>query len=144
MTPSAPQSPLHDETDLVERWVGRVLFWGGLVSVALLIVGLALYAATGGYRIHASELEQLRHRSQARPLHVVVSLRELIGGVLRRPIDPVKVMTVGVVILLVVPVIGVAVAIPAFLIVGDRRYALIAAAVFGMLTLSFLLAGGIG
>lgn len=144
MTPSAPPTPSSRDTALVERVVGRLLFWGGLSSIALLIAGLVLYAITGSYRAHAQEIEQLRHDRPGRPSAVVVSFGELIRGLSQGPVDPVKVMALGVVILLVVPVAGVAVAIPSFLRVGDRRYALITAAVLGLLAVGFLLAGGVG
>ena len=141
---TASDAPLpRPPTGLVERVVGRILFWGGLGSIAVLVLGMALYALTGGYSTGGG-IAELRAVRQGRPPHVVVSLRELVPALVARPFDPVKVMTLGTVLLLVVPVAGVAAAIPAFAIVGDRRYAFIAAAVLGVLVIGFLIAGGVG
>jgi len=137
-------TPPGSDTGLVERVVGRVLFWGGMTSIVLLIVGLVLYASTGSYKAHAQEIEQLRHNRMERPSAVVVSLGEVVRGLTRGPIDPVLVMTLGGLILLAVPVVGVAVAVPCFVKVGDRRYAVIAAIVLGLLAVGFFMVGGVG
>src|SRR5205807_904857 len=67
LTGSGANTPPSVAIRLVERAVGRVLFWGGLTSIALLIFGLVLYAITGSYKAHAQEIEQLRHARMDRP-----------------------------------------------------------------------------
>jgi uncharacterized membrane protein len=120
------QDPAPDRNDRlqVEGLVARVLLWGGLLS-------LALHRAVTPKR-------------DARQPEVFVSLTEVFGGLATRPVDPLAVIALGLVLLLVTPVLGVALAIPGFLAVSDRRYAAIAAIVLTMLVLGTLLAGGVG
>ena len=53
-------------------------------------------------------------------------------------------ITLGLVLLLITPVVSVAAAIPAFFGEGDRQYAAVAGIVLSMLLISLLLAGGAG
>jgi len=129
----------------VEGLVARVLLWGGLLSIALVVVGLALYAGHGDFRHHSLDVARaVRPERHDHPPEVFVSLTEVFQGLAARPIDPVATIALGLVVLLATPVLGVAVAIGGFLAAGDRRYAAIAAAVFAMLALSALLTGGVG
>jgi uncharacterized membrane protein len=129
----------------VEALVARVLLWGGLLSIALVVLGLGLHAAHGGFHAHALELHRtVRTERHAHPPEVFVSLTGVIHGLAARPIDPVAVIALGLVLLLVTPILGVAMAIPGFLAVGDSRYAAIAAFVLTMLVLGALLTGGVG
>jgi uncharacterized membrane protein len=57
--------------------------------------------------------------------------------------DPLAVTALGLVALMATPILAVALAIPAFLRAGDRRYAAIAAFVLTLLVVSLTLAGGI-
>jgi uncharacterized membrane protein len=57
--------------------------------------------------------------------------------------DPLAVTALGLVALMATPIVAVALAIPAFLRTGDRRYAVIAAIVLAMLVVSLGVAGGI-
>ena len=107
MTERDSPPPLVPDTALVERVVGRVLFWGGLLSIGVLIAGLVLYAARGDYRAHAGDLRDLRQQRTGQAAHVVLSLGQLVRGLAQHPIDPVTIMTLGVVVLLAVPVAGV-------------------------------------
>jgi uncharacterized membrane protein len=129
----------------VERTIAHVLFWGGLLSIGLVLIGLALYAAHGGFAGHTLELRQLSASGRdAHPPAVFVSLSEVVRGLRARPVDPLAVIALGVVLLLMTPVAGVTLAIPSFLVAADHRYATIAAIVFLMLAVSVLLAGGAG
>ena len=137
----------HHETSLlqVEGLVARVLFWGGLISIALVVLGLGLYAGHGGFHAHRLDLHRaVRPERHAHVPEVFVSLTEVFRGLAARPIDPVAIIALGLVLLLVTPVLGVALAIPGFLAVGDRRHAAIAATVLAMLVLGALLTGGVG
>jgi uncharacterized membrane protein len=141
------QDPAPDRNDRlqVEGLVARVLLWGGLLSLALVVLGLGLYAAQGGFHAHLLDLHRaVTPKRDARQPEVFVSLTEVFGGLATRPVDPLAVIALGLVLLLVTPVLGVALAIPGFLAVSDRRYAAIAAIVLTMLVLGTLLAGGVG
>ena len=128
----------------VEALIARVLLWGGLVSGLFVLLGLTLYAAGGGVSARVLELHRLgRPERLAHPPDVFVSLGEVFRGLSARPLDPLAVTALGLVLLLMTPALGVAVAIPAFVRAGDRRYAAIAGIVLAMLLVSLLLAGGV-
>lgn len=129
----------------VERLIAQVLFWGGLLSGGLVLLGLVLYIAQGGFQGHVLELQQLTRSDPAsHPPGVFVSLRNVLGALSARPLDPLAIVALGLVLLLITPVVGVAAAVPGFLRDGDRRYAGIALVVLSMLVVSLLLAGGAG
>ncbi len=125
--------------------MARVLLWGGLLSIALVVLGLGLYAAHGGFHTHVLDLHRaVRAERHAHPPSVFVSLTEVVRGLSAHPLDPLAVVALGLLLLLVTPVLGVAVAIPGFLAVGDRQYAAIATIVLALLALGALLTGGLG
>lgn len=139
-----PLAPDDRREFAVETLIARLLFWGGLTSGALVVLGLALYASHGGFTAHA---QTPLHAVASGPSHspeVFVSLPEVIHGLRAHPPDPLAVIALGLVLLLMTPVVGVAAAIPGFLVAADRRYAAIATIVFAMLVLSGVLAGGAG
>jgi uncharacterized membrane protein len=125
----------------VEGLVARALFWSGLLSIAVVILGLVLYAAHGGFHAHVLDLHRER---DAHPPTVFVSLTEVVRGLTARPLDPLAVIALGLILLLATPVLGVALAIPGFFAAGDRRYAIIATIILTMLALGALLTGGVG
>jgi uncharacterized membrane protein len=125
----------------VDRLIGRILLVGGLASVALIVVGLAIYAAQD--HPQARELVRVIHnRAAGRPPDVFTSLGDVRRALAQRPPDPLAVTALGLVCLLVTPVVGVAAAIVGFVRARDRDYAVIAGVVLGMLLLSFALAAG--
>jgi uncharacterized membrane protein len=129
----------------VEGLVARALFWSGLLSIAVVILGLGLYAAHGGFHAQVLDLHRpVRAERDAHPPTVFVSLTEVAQGLTARPLDPLAVIALGLILLLATPVLGVALAIPGFLAAGDRRYAIIATIILAMLTLGALLTGGVG
>ncbi|HYB42937.1 MAG TPA: DUF1634 domain-containing protein [Candidatus Methylomirabilis sp.] len=129
----------------VEQVISRVLLGGGLLSIALVVIGLALYASHTGLRDRPLEVHRMeRPGRQGHPPEVFVSLAEVAAGLRSRPVEPLAVIALGLALLLMTPVLGVAVAIPSFLAAGDRRYAGIAAVVLAMLVLSMLITGGLG
>ena len=103
----------------VEHLVARVLLVGGLLGLALIVLGLGLYAAHGGF--HGHVLALTRPGAEPAPPGVFVSLRQIVVGL--RQWDPL--------------------AIPGFLLAGDGRFALIASLVLTMLLVSLLLAGAV-
>jgi uncharacterized membrane protein len=129
----------------VEWLIAQVLLWGGLLSGLLVLSGLVLYFVQGGFQGHVIELHwQTRPGAAGHPTGVFVSVREVLGALSARPADPLAIIALGLVLLLVTPVLGVAVAVPGFLRDGDRQYAGIAVIVLSMLLVSLLLAGGAG
>ena len=129
----------------VEALIARLLLWGGLVSVALVLSGLVAYAAHGGFAHHVIELRQPAPSARVgHPPDVFVSLAEVLHGLTARPLDPLAIVALGLVLLLMTPVLGAALAIPGFIATRDYRYAIIASIVFAMLVVSVVLAGGAG
>jgi uncharacterized membrane protein len=107
-----------------ERWASRVLLAGGLLGVALMIVGVigsALWPA------HAAD--------------TIVSLHQIVQALSHRPRDPLAVSALGIVALFVTPLAAVATAGVAFALEGDRRFVVISAIVVAMLVLSLWLGG---
>jgi len=128
----------------VQRVTALILMLGGLLGGLLVVLGSALYAAHGGLSGPALEVHRAVRIGAEHPPEVFVSIRGVIRGLTARPIDPLAVVALGLVLLLATPVLGVAAAIPAFLREGDRQYAAIAGTVLSMLLASLLLAGGAG
>jgi uncharacterized membrane protein len=125
----------------VDRMVARVLLWGGLLSISLVLGGLVVYAVAG--HPHAREIVRVIHnRETGQAVDVFTSLGDVRRAIVRRPPDPLALTALGLVCLLATPAVGVAAAAGAFWRAGDRLYAGIAAAVLGMLLLSFGLAAG--
>ena len=137
---SAARRPGSGHVPSVEHLVARTLMVGGLIGIALIIAGGALYAGHGGFHHHAIHLSQ---PPGATPPGVFTSVRQVLDGLRRRPMDPLAVTALGLVALMVTPIVAVALAIPAFLRAGDRRYAAIAAIVLARLVVSLAVAGGI-
>jgi uncharacterized membrane protein len=124
----------------VEHLVSRILLCGGLLGIGLVLLGLTLYAAHGGFRHHVLDLKRL---PAGHPPGVFVSVRQVVDGLRSRPIDPLAASALGLVLLMITPAVAVAAALPAFWWTGDRRYALIALVVLAMLALSAILAGSV-
>jgi len=144
-TPAAPRPGSSRHRVRVEGLVARVLLWGGLLSVGLMLLGLVLHAGQGGFHGHALDLGRTAQaEGHAHPSEVFVSLAEVFGGLGARPVDPLAVIALGVVLLLLTPVLGVALAIPGFVAARDLRYAAIATIVLTMLVMGALLTGGVG
>jgi uncharacterized membrane protein len=126
----------------VERIVSRVLWWGGVASITLMLIGLAGYVVQVGIGSEGFDVPRaIEHREAGRPPNVFTSLPQVLDGLRRRPIDPLAVAAVGLLTLLATPVVAVVVAVPVFLAGGDRRYALIAALLTVALIGSLLIGG---
>jgi uncharacterized membrane protein len=123
----------------IDRVVARVLLWGGLVSVALILGGLLVYAAAGHPNVR--EIVRVVHNREAgRSVDVFTSLGDVGRALTQRPPDALAVTALGLVCLLITPALGVAVAIAGFWRAGDHLYAGISAIVLTMLIVSFTLA----
>jgi uncharacterized membrane protein len=126
----------------VERIVARVLMWGGLLSVSLVLGGLAIYALQG-QPSPGGVAQSLRDQQAHHPVEVFTSLGDIRRALFRRPPDGLAITALGLACLLATPVTAVGLAIPAFWREGDRQYAVIAAIVLSMLLVSLVLAGGV-
>jgi uncharacterized membrane protein len=123
----------------VERVVSRILWWGGVASLALMLIGLAGHAGLGG---DGFEIPRgVDRQGTATVPHVFTSVGQVIASLRHRPVDPLAVATVGLLALLVTPVAAVVAAIGVFLWAGDRRYALISTFLAVALIGSLLLGG---
>jgi uncharacterized membrane protein len=122
-----------------EGLVARLVFFGGVASVVFMLIGLM------AVEIHALVLRQpieapriVENRDAGRSVDVFVSMAQL-GHALRRwPPDPVAVMTLGIVMLLITPALGVTAALIGFIRERDRVYSVIStlllvALVFGLM-----------
>jgi uncharacterized membrane protein len=125
----------------VERVVARALLWGGLLSVSLMVGGLAVYAVQGQPQAR-DVVRVVRNRQAGRAVDVFASLGDVRRALTRRPPDALAIATLGLVCLLATPVAGVALASLSFWRHGDRQYAVIAAAVLALLLASLALATG--
>jgi uncharacterized membrane protein len=137
---SKARRPGSGHVPAVELLVARTLLVGGLLGIALILVGGGLYAARGGFHHH---LLQLSRPSGAAPAGVYTSVRQVLDGLRRRPVDPLALTALGLVALMATPILAVALAIPGFLQAGDRRYAAIAGIVLALLVVSLAAVGGI-
>jgi uncharacterized membrane protein len=124
---------------VTERLVARVLLVGGVLGIAVIVLGLGLYGGQGGFRHHVLRVD----RAVPGEPGVFVSIRQVVDGMRRHPVDPLAVSALGLVLLMATPGLAVAVAIPAFVAARDFRYAGIASLVLAMLLVSLLLAGAI-
>ena len=126
----------------VEGVVARVLWWGGLLSVGLMLVSLVAYVGQG--LPHAEEIMVTvrDHHATGSGPDVFTTPAAISRALSHRPPDPLGLIALGLLGLLATPVLGVALVIPAFWRQGDRTYALIAAAVLGMLLVGLGLSFG--
>lgn len=126
----------------VERIVSRILWWGGVASIALMLIGLGSYAVQVGVGSESFDVPRgIEQRQAGRPPHVFTSVPQVLEGLRRWPVDPLAVAAVGLLALASTPVAAVVVSIAVFLSEGDRRYALISALLAAALIGSLLLGG---
>lgn len=109
-----------------ETLVARLLFWGGVASVTLMLAGLVdleAHALTGGHPLDVRRV--VENRQAGRSVDVFVSLPQLARGLGHWPPEPVAIMTAGIVVLLLTPAMGLAAALVGFAQERDRAYAII-------------------
>jgi len=123
-----------------ETLVARLLFLGGVASVALMLAGLIDLEAHAAARGHAVELPRVAENRQAgRSVDVFVSVPALVRGLRQRPPDPVAIATAGVVVLLLTPVAGLLAALVGFARERDVAYVVIATLLIAALLFGFAL-----
>jgi len=127
----------------VERIVSRILFWGGAVSVAVMLIGLASYAVRVGVQGEALSVGRgVQSREAGDAPHVFISVRRVVEGLRHRPMDPLAIAAVGILALLATPVAAVVVAVPIFFATYDKRYGVVATVLAVALIGSLLIGGG--
>lgn len=123
----------------VERVVSRVLFWGGVLGISLMLLGLIGFAVRSHETLNITRLTE--NREAGRAVGVFTSLAAVRRGLDTRPMDPLAVTAVGMLLLLIAPVAAVVAATPTFVAVGDGRFAVLAALLAATLIGSLLLGG---
>jgi uncharacterized membrane protein len=105
--------------------VARLVLLGGVLSVGLMLAGLVAIERHGvdGHPVESARI--VENRESGRSVDVFVSVGQLAPALSRWPPDPVAVMTVGVLVLLVTPALGLAAALVGFIRDRDRVYAVI-------------------
>lgn len=109
-----------------EKIIVKILRLGSGLSIALMIAGLGLFLAKGG----SVELQKAGF----------AGLHSLLAGV--ATLEPISIMTLGVIVLLLTPMFRVIAAVFSFLIIErDIKYALISLGVLVILAVSFFVPG---
>jgi uncharacterized membrane protein len=127
----------------VERTVARTLFWGGLLGTALMVTGVSGYAVragAGGEMLNPARV--MENRAAGHAPDVFTSVPQVIRGLRHRPVDPLAIAALGILLLLATPAAAIVAAIPAFIGADDGRYAAIAATLAAVLVASLLAGGG--
>jgi uncharacterized membrane protein len=128
----------------VERVVSRILWWGGVANLALMLIGLVGHAVQVGVGTDSVEIMRgVVTQGTAAPPHLFTSVGQVVAGLRHRPVDLLAVAAVGLLALLATPVAAVVAAIPVYLSTGDRRYALIST-FLAVALIGSLLVGGAG
>jgi uncharacterized membrane protein len=122
----------------VEYVVSVVLFWGGMISVVLVVAGMALHLRSDMVTADAATLSEIRS-SQATELAAgaFMSVREIGHSLITRPMDALALVALGLTVLLLTPVVGVAVALLAFVNTREYLYVVISSLVLTILVASF-------
>jgi uncharacterized membrane protein len=123
-----------------ERWTSRVLLVGGVLGVALMVLGVlgsALWTE-GGLR---GLVADRAHADASRAHATIVSIHQIGIALSHRPIDPLGFAMLGIVVLFVTPLAAVATAGVAFYLEGDGRFVTVSAVVAATLVLSLWFGG---
>ena len=141
--PSPAHTGLVADSRQLEVLIGRVLFWGGLLSILVVVTGFGwhlLRAETvGNYDLVAEVTGASSVSVGNHAPGVFVSGAQIIEGLRRRPVDPLAIIALGLVMLLATPVLAVALAVPAFAVIRDYRYLVISLMILCILAAGFLI-----
>jgi hypothetical protein len=144
-----------------EILASRILFWGGLLSIALMVIGMwgmrigtwgapggsdstvRDSAATGSSGVPvASPPGRLRGAWGAPGApHVYTSVGQVVAALAQRPVEPLAIVASGILLLLVTPFASVVAVFVVFVVAGDRKYAGVAAVLIGALLVSLFFVG---
>ena len=133
-----------DKTLRIELFIAHLLRWGVVLSFAIVAfgIGIALVSdQTGYHQIRLDDLNTILQYHQGQPTFPN-SVGDILNGVLT--LKPYAIISLGLFVLIAIPVMRVGVSILAFALERDWRYVAITSFVFAMLVLSFIIgeAGG--
>lgn len=129
----APQSPTVHR---VEQIIARLLRWGVLVSLCLMLAGtLVSFFHSHRYGNTHEDLAVLLEKGG----DFSRSLRWLVDGL--RALRGQALIVLGLGLLIFTPILRVAVSIVAFIVERDKTFVLITSVVMALLVLSFMLGG---
>jgi uncharacterized membrane protein len=122
----------------VEYVVSAVLFWGGMISVVLVVAGMALHLRSDVVTADVGTLSEIRSSQETGPAAgAFLSVREIGHSLITRPMDALALVSLGLSVLSLTPVVGVAVALLAFVKTREYRYVAISSLVLTILVASF-------
>jgi uncharacterized membrane protein len=137
------QNHTDAQTLRVELFIAQLLRWGVAISFIIVAVGIGAVVVTGQTGSHQIRLDDVGSIVQyrVRP-DFPNSLSAIFSGLLT--LKPYAIITLGLLVLIAIPVVRVAVSVFAFALERDWLYVVITAFVLGMLLLSFAIgeAGG--
>lgn len=116
----------------------RVLFWGGVLSVLLMTLGIVGFAARGGLSEWGAPGAAAAARASTSDA-VFTSVGEVARALGRWPVEPLAVVAGGILLLIATPLAGVVAIFAVFAKAGDRKYAGVSAMVLGALLVSLVL-----
>ncbi len=134
----------NNETLHIELFIAHLLRWGVILSFAIVAIGIVLVVVTGQTGYQSIRLDDLNSIVQYHPGHPdhPNSLPDVLAGVIA--LKPYAIITLGLLVLIAIPVMRVAVSVLAFFVERDWVYVIITAFVLAMLMLSFALGAGGG
>lgn len=129
----------QSQSHQVELFIAHLLRWGVIISFAIVSVGIALVLITGQTGYASIHLDDLNSIIQFHPSHPDYpnSINDVLTGV--AALKPYALVSLGLLVLIAIPVMRVAVSVVAFFSERDWTYVLITAFVLGVLILSFAL-----
>jgi uncharacterized membrane protein len=144
MPPRATRSDDAAGTRMLEILVGRVLLWGGLISILVVLAGFGLHLLRGPAEMNSTLVGAVTGPASAAggsAPGVFVSGAQIIRGLSRSAMDPLAIIALGLVMLLATPVLAVLLSVPAFASIRDYRYAVISLLILCILAVSFFIGG---
>lgn len=137
------QTNNHDETLRVELFIARLLRWGVILSFVIVGIGIVAVVLTGGTGYHQIQLDDLASIVAYHPRpDFPTTFREVLSGVLA--FKPYAIISLGLLVLIAIPVMRVAVSVIAFALERDWLYVAITGFVLVILLLSFAIGEGGG
>ena len=128
----------HEKTLRMELTIATLLRWGVLLSFVILALGIGAVMITGNTGYHSIGLDDVERIVRYSPQpDFPNTLGDVASGLLA--LKPYAIITLGLLVLIAIPVLRVAVSVIAFALEGDRLYVLITAFVMAMLLLSFII-----
>jgi uncharacterized membrane protein len=128
----------------IELFIAQLLRLGVIVSFAIVCLGIALVVITGRTGYQSIQLDDLNSivRYQPGMSEYPNTVNDVMAGI--AAFKPYALISLGLLILIAIPVMRVAISVAAFFVERDWTYVFITAFVLAMLILSFLFgaAGG--